>query len=233
MLREQSLLCGATVALEVVRPPSSNLVCSAITRSSEMGRVFSPLLLWAVVLCGLRSAPWGRHGGVTAFSLPVTRRAGPTIMGRPLYMSGDDNLASEVSENSETTAVETPVATTEAGKVEETSDGAADYPLNVPSPILLASSMVIAIASTGGLIFWKSLQSTSVHFALCSSPILLHLTPTGSLFELVEGTPQFGFALTAGIVVVGFPLTFFLFYASIKKAIAETAEDDERFLSGR
>lgn len=65
--------------------------------------------------------------------------------------------------------------------------------------------------------------------ALSISPI----ATTGSLFELLGGTPQLGFAPTATIVVLGFPTTLFLFYASIKKAIAETEEDDKRFLSGR
>jgi hypothetical protein len=57
----------------------------------------------------------------------------------------------------------------------------------------------------------------------------------GSLFQLLEegGEPQFGFAPTAAIVTLGFPVTIFLFYASIKKAQAETEEDDKRFLSGR
>ena len=73
------------------------------------------------------------------------------------------------------------------------------YPLNVPSPILLASSMVLAIISTG------------------------------SVFELSGGSPVLGFAPTLGITIVGVPTCFFLFYASIKKAQAETEEDDKAY----
>jgi len=75
-----------------------------------------------------------------------------------------------------------------------------DYPLNIPSPILLASSMVLGIVSTG------------------------------SIFELTGGkTPQLGFETTLALVALGVPLCFFLFYASVKKATAETEEDDKRF----
>jgi len=42
-----------------------------------------------------------------------------------------------------------------------------------------------------------------------------------------------GFAPTAAIVVIGYPVTLFLFYASIRKAIAETEEDDKKFLNGQ
>lgn len=73
------------------------------------------------------------------------------------------------------------------------------YPLNVASPILLASSMVLAIISTG------------------------------SVFELSGGSPVLGFAPTLGITIVGVPTCFFLFYASIKKAQAETEEDDKAY----
>ena len=74
-----------------------------------------------------------------------------------------------------------------------------DYPLDVPSPILLASSMVLAIATTG------------------------------SIFELSGGNPVLGMIPSVGIIVTGLPLCFFLFYAAIKKGIAETDEDDKRF----
>jgi hypothetical protein len=74
-----------------------------------------------------------------------------------------------------------------------------DYPLDVPSPILLASSMVLAIATTG------------------------------SIFELSGGHPVLGMIPSVGIIVTGLPLCFFLFYAAIKKGIAETDEDDKRF----
>lgn len=79
---------------------------------------------------------------------------------------------------------------------EETTN---DYPINLPSPILLAGSMVLAISSTG------------------------------SIFELSGGHPVLGFIPTATIALLGVPSCFFLFYASIKKGIAETEEDDKAF----
>lgn len=79
------------------------------------------------------------------------------------------------------------------------------YPINLPSPILLASSMVLAIASTG------------------------------SIFELSAGdssTVVLGFVPTLGIAVLGVPLCLFLFYAAIQKGIAETEADDAAYQRG-
>lgn len=73
------------------------------------------------------------------------------------------------------------------------------YPLDIPSPVLLSSSMVLAIASTG------------------------------SIFELTSGAPQLGFAVTASIALLGFPTFVFLFYAALLKGAAETEEDDKEF----
>jgi hypothetical protein len=58
-------------------------------------------------------------------------------------------------------------------------------------------------------------------------------TSTGSVFELSGGNPQYGAAVTAAIVVFSIPLCLFLFYASVKKAQAETVEDDELFMKGK
>eukprot|EP00565_Helicotheca_tamesis_P000901 CAMPEP_0185737358 /NCGR_PEP_ID=MMETSP1171-20130828/30220_1 /TAXON_ID=374046 /ORGANISM="Helicotheca tamensis, Strain CCMP826" /LENGTH=185 /DNA_ID=CAMNT_0028408267 /DNA_START=133 /DNA_END=690 /DNA_ORIENTATION=- len=85
----------------------------------------------------------------------------------------------------------------------DVEDTGTSYPVNLPSPILLASSMVLAIASTG------------------------------SLFELTGGDPQLGFAPTLAIAIVGLPTCLFLFYASILKATAETEEDDKKFTRGQ
>jgi len=74
------------------------------------------------------------------------------------------------------------------------------YPIDVPSPLLLASSIILAIASTG------------------------------SIFELISGTPKLGFGVTAAIALFGFPTFIFLFYAAILKGAAETEEDDKAFL---
>ncbi|GFH43779.1 hypothetical protein CTEN210_00252 [Chaetoceros tenuissimus] len=115
-------------------------------------------------------------------SKPAVVRSYVNVKSTPLYSTEGD-----VTE--ETVAASTPVPTEP-----ETS-----YPLNVPSPILLASSMVLAIISTG------------------------------SVFELSGGSPVLGFAPTLGITIVGVPTCFFLFYASIKKAQAETEEDDKAY----
>jgi len=78
-----------------------------------------------------------------------------------------------------------------------------DYPLDLPSPVLLASSMVIAIASTG------------------------------SIFELSGGSPVIGVVPSVAIAVAGIPTCLFLFYAAIKKGIAETEADDAEFQNQR
>jgi hypothetical protein len=53
------------------------------------------------------------------------------------------------------------------------------------------------------------------------------------VFELTGGNPQYGAAVTAAIVVFSIPLCLFLFYASVKKAQAETVEDDKEFMKGK
>mmetsp|Transcript_38919 Transcript_38919/g.56811 ORF Transcript_38919/g.56811 Transcript_38919/m.56811 type:complete len:186 (+) Transcript_38919:143-700(+) len=111
-------------------------------------------------------------------------------------------------DNEETKAVTTadlypPSSSTAAkSKVVEEIAGTS-YPIDLPSPILLASSMVLAIASIG------------------------------SLFNLISGQTTLGFAPTVAIVVVGLPTCLFLFYAAIRKGTAETEEDDKKFTSGR
>ena len=59
----------------------------------------------------------------------------------------------------------------------------------------------------------------------------------GSFFSLLGVSngeePVLGFAPTAAIVVIGFPLCAFLFYAAIVKAQDETEKDDKAFLSGK
>mmetsp|Transcript_16433 Transcript_16433/g.31136 ORF Transcript_16433/g.31136 Transcript_16433/m.31136 type:complete len:269 (-) Transcript_16433:79-885(-) len=77
------------------------------------------------------------------------------------------------------------------------------FPIDLPSPILLASSMVLAIASTG------------------------------SIFELSGGSPVLGFVPTLVIAIMGIPLCLFLFYAAIQKGIAETEADDIAYSNQR
>mmetsp|Transcript_42254 Transcript_42254/g.61934 ORF Transcript_42254/g.61934 Transcript_42254/m.61934 type:complete len:184 (+) Transcript_42254:81-632(+) len=109
-----------------------------------------------------------------------------------LYSSPDDNTDSAPIEEKapEVQQVSTPAPSEPEGT---------SYPVNLPSPILLASSMILAIASIG------------------------------SIFELTGGTPKLGFAITAVIAGLGLPLCLFLFYAAILKGTAETEEDDAKF----
>ena len=73
------------------------------------------------------------------------------------------------------------------------------YPLNFPSPLLLASSMLLTISSTG------------------------------SIFKMFDEPPQLGFATTTAAIGIEFVLAGYLFYAAILKATAETEEDDREF----
>lgn len=56
---------------------------------------------------------------------------------------------------------------------------------------------------------------------------------TGSLFQLVEGTPPAGIAGTLAIMALGFPSCGYLFYAAILKGTAETEQDDKEYLASR
>ena len=115
-----------------------------------------------------------------------------------LSMSDDDGNNSMSNEMSATeVSAAAPSSPPAASPVTESKS---EVPLDVPSPILLAGSMVLAIVSTG------------------------------SIFELLGGSPQFGTVPTALFAVVGTPLCFFLFYAAILKGNAETEADDERFM---
>lgn len=55
----------------------------------------------------------------------------------------------------------------------------------------------------------------------------------GSAFELVNPEPKFGFVQTAVLALFSIPTCFFLFYASVLKATAETEADDKEFMERR
>ena len=111
------------------------------------------------------------------------------------------------------------------------SEEEASYPIDLPSPLLLATSMVLAITGTGKhvpfLTSWASFymypQNTNTFF----------LFFLGSAFDLGGGSPTLGFGTTAAIAAVSIPSCLFLFYASILKATAETEADDKEFMKGR
>lgn len=114
----------------------------------------------------------------------------------------DDESTTPFESSSTTTPPEPSVSIASPTVVEQEPAGTAtQYPVNLPSPLLLATSMIAAIAATG------------------------------STFELMGGDPKLGLAMTAAIAVVGFPVCAFFFYAAVLKATAETEEDDRQFLA--
>lgn len=114
-------------------------------------------------------------------------------------MTADDEDEPPKNEEEDATANTSVASAATTAREVETS---ASYPVDLPSPILLGASIVLAIAGVG------------------------------SLFELFGGSPKLGVAVSAAIAAVGLPLCLFLFYAAIQKAIAETEEDDRRFNRG-
>mmetsp|Transcript_25871 Transcript_25871/g.40596 ORF Transcript_25871/g.40596 Transcript_25871/m.40596 type:complete len:150 (+) Transcript_25871:543-992(+) len=124
------------------------------------------------------------------------------VVGLPPLPSdaGKTNAAKAKVVEQQTTAPapEAPAAVVTSNAVVEKEELQA-YPIDLPSPILLSTSMVLAISSIG------------------------------SLFELSGGTPKLGFAVTAVITALGLPISVFLIYAAILKGAAETEEADREF----
>eukprot|EP00903_Cladosiphon_okamuranus_P010953 g10345.t1 len=85
------------------------------------------------------------------------------------------------------------------GRNEPTSD----YPIPLPSYLLLALATVLSIAFTG------------------------------SIFEVTGGHPELGYTATYIIGTLSLPGFIFLFYAAIKKGKAEVEEDDAKYGKGR
>lgn len=63
--------------------------------------------------------------------------------------------------------------------------------------------------------------------------ILYNIYTKGSAFDLANPNPNLGFGTTAALAAISIPLCFFLFYASILKATAETEADDKEFMKGK
>jgi hypothetical protein len=53
------------------------------------------------------------------------------------------------------------------------------------------------------------------------------------VFDLVGGSPNLGLGPTMAISSVTIPVCFYLFYASVLKATAETEADDKEFMKGK
>ena len=107
----------------------------------------SSVALWLALVSFLLIGGGSPSTNVAAFQvLPASWHMHSSRLVKPLFMSSPEeppkNENSPVTENPASTAIES----TSSKEEEEES---ASYPINVPSPILLASSMVIAIASTG------------------------------------------------------------------------------------
>ncbi len=101
------------------------------------------------------------------------------------------------------------------------------FPIDLPSPILLATSMVLAIVGTGAFVIYITRKRIS------ERNLLTFELPSGSAFDLGGGSPSLGFGTTAAIAAVTIPLCLYLFYASILKATAETEADDKEFMKGK
>eukprot|EP00804_Cyclotella_cryptica_P025580 CCRYP_002816-RA/>CCRYP_002816-RA protein AED:0.04 eAED:0.04 QI:284/1/1/1/1/1/2/225/181 len=126
---------------------------------------------------------------------PISRPCRTNLI---LFASPNDpETEAESVAQEESVPSNTPVATKAEPAVAEADS--APYPVDLPSPLLLSASMVLAIASTG------------------------------SLFELTGGAPTLGFGPTAAIAAIGLPSCLFLFYAAILKGMAETEEDDRQY----
>ncbi|CAJ1953649.1 unnamed protein product [Cylindrotheca closterium] len=157
--------------------------------------------LIALLLASLLSAPvisftnQQRSIHSTSLLLPSIQQLERTRGSSPIFSTDPDNdngLGDDIP------LPESSVSTPTSSEPEGTQ-----YPLNVPSPILLATSMILAIVGTG------------------------------SAFELVNPEPKFGFAQTAVLALFSIPTCFFLFYASVLKATAETEADDKEFMKQR
>lgn len=69
-------------------------------------------------------------------------------------------------------------------------------------------------------------QYTNFH---SNKNIPLNNNKPGCLFDLLGGSPAYGFAPSAAVVLLGGPLSIFLFVSAIAKGKKETEEDDEAF----
>lgn len=137
-------------------------------------------------------------GSTDAFTSNFHRRASTVLV------STSSKIFSTPPESEEQglDAFSDPLTANKPPVVDSTPEGTS-YPIDVPSPILLASSMVLAIIGVG------------------------------SGFDIFADEPRFPFVVNATLSAGGLAVCLGLFYASILKAQAETEEDDKRYMSGR
>jgi hypothetical protein len=68
---------------------------------------------------------------------------------------------------------------------------------------------------------------------LCIFPRLnVSIMLSGSVFDLANDSPRWGFGITFSVATVSLTLCGGLFWASILKAKAETEADDEKYMRG-
>ena len=139
------------------------------------------------------------HSVAQAFTVCTSSSSVITKQSTTIFKYTAASNARASSSASSTTTGTHLLASNENDNDNDNDDSSNDYPLEIPSPVLLATSMVLAIASTG------------------------------SIFELSGGSPVVGVGPSVAIAVTGIPTCFFLFYAAIKKGIAETEADDAEF----
>lgn len=177
-----------------------------------------------------------RGTSYVASSLIDRKYVSITSRSRPVLYSSPSNEEKADGAIESPAAVANTSASSSGTNVEEKP-----YPIDLPSPILLATSMVLAIVGTGTkfrhIFFVESYSSPQrcylpQHFLVYRKNFFFHPS-IGSAFDLGGGSPSLGFGPTAAIAAITIPLCLFLFYASILKATAETEADDKEFMKGK
>mmetsp|Transcript_8792 Transcript_8792/g.21464 ORF Transcript_8792/g.21464 Transcript_8792/m.21464 type:complete len:160 (-) Transcript_8792:4379-4858(-) len=152
------------------------------------------LLAWSLILTiGLQL------GRTHAFSRDLQRNS---LAKAPVPSSKTTMMFSTPPERDDFNAFADPLSSNKPPISASEPEGTS-YPIDLPSPILLASSMVLAIVGVG------------------------------SGFDIFSDAPRLPFIVNAIISASGLSLCLGLFYASILKAQAETEEDDKRYMNGR
>lgn len=159
-----------------------------------MARFVVSLFAWSLALTiGLQS------GRTVAFTTNIQRPAASLSSSRTtvVFSTPPENEGRDGMD-----AFADPLSSNKPPVPASTSEGTS-YPIDVPSPILLASSMVLAIIGVG------------------------------SGFDIFSVSPRLPVIANAVISAGTLSLCLGLFYASILKAKAETEEDDKRYMNGR
>ena len=149
--------------------------------SASFGFAVSLLLVGNLFFAGQQ---FGASSFVTAFQMPVTCRrvAVNVVTTTPRFLSSSPPPPPEEDMMQDSSVDKVAASSTNAMETKQMKEDSPSYPLDVPSPILLASSMVIAIASTGTLkgVFVVSCRAVTILSYLgksCLSMLLTTLFP--------------------------------------------------------